>query len=498
MKHSIPLHLQYFEVLTPDTTVEQVKQDFQDMMDLELKNEQYFFNSQQYEDLVEELLTGEITLQGNGNAWGRKHGIMMKHQASYQSYNADEMFRNNIVNKTYGYVQQVALFRTFETFDEIPEDLKKVKKKYKELYPYLKYPSHEQFRITDYIIRHKKRITATKPGASHAISLWSGDGHYCQLENHIDEGYFILKVKLPSAQQMVSLKFTLPKSSRFLTGKISKPTITRDDQGEVKFCFSIIHDVEEQEFKNFVTVDINRVDQFTATVFYPETMEHSAPYHPNHKIQQLEKSIKKKYELANHLLECMEECERSNQPYKGLVLARERQRVLASAARLKDERSTQVAVQLHQIALAHDAYIVFEDLRWVGNKSGKWDRNEVQEKTEHLASSSGIQTKRVSAKNTSQECPNCHSEMKHRKRRNYCKNCDTSLDRDVSATRVMGVRKLKIDSFLQLKQAKSAHTRVSYSSTLLQAGHEPESQVTLDQGAKTAILLNTNNQVLLL
>lgn len=491
ISHSIPLHLRHFDVLTPGISESDVINDFRSMMDLEMKNEEFFFQSEEYGKTVDLLLSREDTLRGNANQWGRSRGVVMPHPPEYQSYNSNEMFRSSVINKTYGYVQNAALFDAFSQFNKMPEDLKQVKRKYKDLYPHLKIPTHEQFRSVDHIIRNKGRLQATKPSASGAISLWATDGHYCKLKSFLDDGYFVLSVKLQCAKKMVDLRFTLPKNERFssLDGRISKPNISLDDNGDVVFCFSIITEVEQRDLVNFVTVDLNKTSQFTATVFFPGTMEHSAPYHPNRKIRSLDEKIKSRYELADELLKKADVCEKSKRYDKADMLKLERQRVLNKVSRLKDERSVQVAVQLHEIALENNAYIVFEDLRWVGNLGGKWDRNEIQGKTKHLAQSSGIKTKKVSSMNTSRDCPNCGKKVVHRKRMNYCRDCKSSLDRDVSSTRVMGVRNLGIKSFLQLKQQKSAHTQVSYSvSATSLARPEPGNQVTLFQSVKDAIL----------
>ena len=489
ISRSIPLHLRYFDVLTPDVSESDVINDLRSMMDLEMKNEESFFQSDKYNKIVDLLLSGGDTLKGNANQWGRSRGVVMPHPPEYQSYNANEMFRSSVINKTYGYIQNVALFDVFSRFTEIPKDLRKVKDMYRELYPHLKVPTHEQFRSVDHVLRNKGRLRAEKPGASGAISLWSADGHYCKLETFLDDGYFILSVKLQCVKKMVDLKFTLPKNERFslLDGKISKPNISLNNNDEVVFCFSIVTEVEQRDLVNFMTVDLNMTSQFTATVFFPGTMEHSAPYHPNRKIRSLDEKIKSRYELADELLEKSDICEKSKRYDKASKLRLERRRILDKASRLKDERSVQVAVQLHEIALENNAYIVFEDLRWVGNLGGKWDRNEVQEKTKHLAQSSGIKTKKVSSRNTSRDCPNCGKKVVHRKRMNYCHDCKSSLDRDVSSTRVMGVRNLRIKSFLQLKQQKSAHTQVSYSVSATSVTRpEPDNQVTLFQGVKDA------------
>lgn len=104
--------------------------------------------------------------------------------------------------------------------------------------------------------------------------------------------------------------------------------------------------------------------------------------------------------------------------------------------------ATQTAVLLSSIADQFDATIVFENLKWLEHKGGKWNHSVIQSKTEYIAKRKVM---RVSAANTSQNCSKCEAKksMSFTGRIGTCTKCGNQLDRDINASRNIAQRAIK-------------------------------------------------------
>lgn len=482
MEIHTPLKLTRYQVVASKnaTTLEQVDDDLRDMLAYMKQQEQIFFSSQSYQDLVDSLLAGTIVVKGSLNSWARGK-VCPPQKYKCQTHNMSEMFRQSVAEKTTGYVQKRALDNIFSSYAEKPTDVKNVVSDFKKQFPQLKKPSYSLIYNELNRFFGKNQTAAKLPGAAQALKLYACDMHFCSAS--FDNEFIILKVKLPSSG-MTELLFEIPNNERFRGDKISRPTIHLNEKGEVEFCFSVIKEVQEKtDYTSYLGVDIGKVEPFVATLVDIEGQTFSAPFHVNRQVRKKKEKLDRKYELAGKLLDKSKRCEKSGHRDKAETLVLERSRVLDSAARLKKELTRAIANQLTEIAKENNAQIVFEDLRWLREKGKYWNHAAVQEAVSSRCLREGMKVKKVSARNTSQTCPDCGSKVTHYKRHNKCVACHKKLNRDVAASRVIAMRAGKCKFLSSFKQKNSAHTRVSYPSTTgngLSLG-----KVTLVQGEKT-------------
>lgn len=120
------------------------------------------------------------------------------------------------------------------------------------------------------------------------------------------------------------------------------------------------------------------------------------------------------------------------------VLRQEVRRMRNKSARMGLSLKNEIAADIVRKSARHDvSLLLIEGLRWAaGSKYGsKWNHGDVSNKIEHTAARYGIKTKRVSARNTSQNCHGCSAKIVHRTKNRtvWCKECKTILDRDVNA-----------------------------------------------------------------
>ena len=466
-KIKIPLKLYNYTIISQhntNLTKKDTNKDLHNIAQFLYDEEKHYLHSQKYKTLTTNIIKGKTELKGNANQWGRNKGVNTTKPYDYQPYNVSEMFRTNVINKTYGYVQNAALHNLYKTYgNNIPEDLKQIKQDFKQQYPHIKTPTDTQLATHDYRVREKGVTKPTKPKESKTLPLWATDGHHTKINYNLQEKYIVLHVKLKSFNSMVSLRFDIPDTddNRFLENvvKITKPTITFDDKQEPVFHFSIVKEVEKVETVNYFGVDLGKVELFVGTVLYPDEKKYSAPFFTDKKINRLSEKLDRKYDLAENLKRKSDVCLASNKLGKSEVLSVERERVLASASRLKGEISVRLACLIVDIAVSHDACIVFEDLRWLGSRGGKWNFRDVQSRTEHLAMSRGIGVVYKGAGYSSRECSDCNSRnTSFRDRVLVCSKCGKRLNRDVSASRSMGKRGVGVKVLKNYKQLSNKYS----------------------------------------
>ena len=161
------------------------------------------------------------------------------------------------------------------------------------------------------------------------------------------------------------------------------------------------------------------------------------PFHTSRQVNVLTRRIDNLYkelEALDRKIETNKQCHNFKTAEK-LEIERSRKRAKISA--LKKKRAELEAGQIVKIAHKTGSNIALEGLAWVGSQSGTWERSIKQQKIADLAHSNGIEVKKVSAKNTSQEYPKCGGKVTHnsKTRKATCKECHKQLDRDVLASR---------------------------------------------------------------
>lgn len=462
MKIHTPLKLTDYQIINSKekTSLEQVDSDLRDMLSWMKTQENTYLLSADYDSFVEKLISGDLKPKGSLQSWAREY-LAPPVNYNQQVHNTSEMFRQQVMEKSAGYVQRCALDNIFVDYTEKPEYVKEIQDAFVEKYPHLTKPTsslllNEISRYFDKGIRSTK-----KPSAAQTLKLYACDMFFAKAKLH--DGFIVLTIKLPSSN-LTELLFKIPDKERFKGDKVSRPTIRINKKDQVEFVFTIQKEVKELDVENrFLGVDIGKKEPFVASAIDVKNKNHSAPIHVNAKINKLQEEIDSLFKLSNLLYQKALRCEQSKHMEKQKVLLEEKNRVRNKISRLKKEQTIAIANQVVTEALERKAAIVVENLRWLRAKGGKWNHAEVHTAIESRAAREGVPVKRISAKDTSQKCSDCGGKLtKYTKRRVKCVKCTVVINRDVSASREIARRAGKIKFLKTFKQENSAFTRMSY------------------------------------
>ena len=160
------------------------------------------------------------------------------------------------------------------------------------------------------------------------------------------------------------------------------------------------------------------------------------------------------------------------------MLRIEARRVSAKATRIKHEISQCIASQIVSVADKNDAHIAVENLSWLDSRGGRWPHAETQIRIERTAKRYGLKTVKACAKDTSKTCSHCGGKASSNSKTRVvsCTKCGFKLNRDVSASREIGLRAVsnarnrdKMRSLLRQRtlERSSAATRQSKPVTAL-------------------------------
>lgn len=273
------------------------------------------------------------------------------------------------------------------------------------------------------------------PGYSPKIELGAIDKQMCSLSYDPQSRHIFLEWKC--WDQHLLIEFWLPPN--FQTKNIKKwclPTVTLE-QGVPHYRFSVEENCEPTITTptEIAGVDLGIVEPFTLVVLNKRG-KLSAKYRSTRGLQ---KSFEKRSRLLaqkNHVHQKLLSYEALG--LDGTVLIREKNRLGEKIARLG---SAQAGIVGHEIAhkLKKHALntVVLENLSWVhGTRYGsKWNHSAQQASITHSLQRNGIRTKKVSPKNTSQDCSRCGAKITHnpRQRTIHCSDCSLILDRDYNA-----------------------------------------------------------------
>ena len=462
MKIHTPLKLTDYQIINSkkETSLEQVDSDLRDMLSWMKTQENAYLLSADYDSFVEKLVSGDLKPKGSLQSWAREY---LAPPVSYkqQLHNTSEMFRQQVMEKSAGYVQRYALDNIFANFTEKPEYVKEIQDAFVEKYPHLAKPTsalllNEIARYFDKGFKNTK-----KPSAAQTLKLYACDMFFAKAKLH--EGFIVLALKLPSSN-LTELLFKVPDRERFKGDKVSRPTIRVNKKDQVEFVFTIQKEVKELDTEGrFLGVDIGKKEPFVASAIDVGNNTHSAPVHVNAKINKLQEEIDSLFKLSNLLYQKSLRCEESKHVEKQKVLLEEKRRVRNKISRLKKEQTIAIANQIVKEALERKATIVVENLRWLRAKGGKWNHAEIHAAIESRAAREGIPVKRINAKDTSQKCSDCGGKLtKYTNRRVKCVKCAAVINRDVSASREIARRAGKVKFLKTFKQENSASTRMSY------------------------------------
>lgn len=451
-----------------------------------------YFQSKEYDLVIEKLQNknNECWNYTSLNKVGRELDIAPFEKTFHQSYNFAEMFRHNIMQVSFGYLQKVALQVAIQNATSIATatvsyaasvaatlpKIEDIRKEYENRFPQLTPP-------TSVILKKmlENRDKAVKPYCHKPIlPFYAADGHYTKvtLKQEEENNYLFFKINLPNREN-VELKFKIPTGKRFhKIKKICKPIVYINHLNELIFNFAVeveivIQDKQASLNQNVLGIDLGKVEPFVASLISSDDNSNiHYPFFANKKINQLTKQIDNLYDLFGKIVAKEEICIKCNQKRKADVLAHESKLILAKIQKLKHEQATQIAVNINQIANRYNAIIAFENLTWLEHKGGKWNHSEIQSKTEYLSKNKVV---KVSAAYTSQNCSYCfkHNNIKNKvshdsqTRKTKCNHCKQILDRDVNASR--NIANLALISLKKKLEAKAKQRQLSVSNPDLES-----------------------------
>jgi len=459
--------------------VEQVSADLAQMVFWMAEAEREVLASADFHDLAVEALRGERPT-GSLNSWGRKR--LPRYDFEFQKYNMNEMLTTNVMSTLELYSMSVGLFQVMSTH---PKESKpeKILSYYRSTYP--KAPQPTSGMVRAHLIRfHKKgEKKASLPGVSAKLNLAVCDTFFAPkaFRGENDPLNAVVQLRTPH-HGLTSIYLRLPENkSRFGNGRVCRPTIRLNNKGQVVFDITIEHETQQRDTNRVIGVDLGKVEPFVATVIDPETKHRSAPYHVRYKgrLGTLVEKEQRRRDLASHLYERADLCDRYNRTDHADNLRTEAKRVSAKATRIKHEISQCIASQVVEIADQNDSHISLENLSWLDAQGGRWPHAEIQSRIESTAKRYGLKTVKVSASNTSRTCSHCGGQVSNnsKTRIGTCTTCGFSLNRDVSASREIALRatspssrsRERMRSLLRQRQEKqsSAATRQSKPVTAL-------------------------------
>lgn len=434
--------------------------------------------SREFHDLALKVLWGDRPT-GSLHSWGRKR--LSRYDFSFQKHNMNEILVSNVVGTLELYAMSVGLFQVMSTHPSTTKP-DRILSYYRGTYPDAPQPPSGMVRahLTRY---HKKgERKASLPGVSAKLNLAVCDTHFAPKASRHDSDSLSVTVQVKTPTYgLTRLYLRLPDNAeRFGDGKVCRPTIRLSNKNQIVFDLAIEHKTDERQTNKVVGVDLGKVEPFIATVIDPRSNQRSAPYHVRYKrrLGSLVRAEKKRRDLAAHLYERAELCERHNRTDRADVLRIEARRVSAKATRIKHEISQCIASQIVSVADKNDAHIAVENLSWLDSRGGRWPHAEIQARIERTARRYGLKTVKVSAKDTSRTCSRCGGKVSSNSKTRVvsCTKCGFELNRDVSASREIGLRAVtsarnrdKMRSLLRQRtlERSSAATRQSKPVTAL-------------------------------
>ena len=422
--------------------VEQVERDLAQMIAWMAESEREVLASQEFHNLAVKALRGDRPT-GSLHSWGRRR--LPRYDFEFQRYNMNEMLVSNVVGTLELYAMSVGLFQVMSTHSkETKPD--RILSHYRGAYHDAPQPTSGMVRshLRRYHVKGERK--APLPGVSAKLNLAVCDTHFAPkvFRDDSDPLDVAVQVKTPT-YGLTRLYFRLPENeSRFGDGKVCRPTIRLNNKGQVVFDVAIEHEVQQRDTNKVIGVDLGKVEPFVATVIDPRVKHRSAPFRANYKrhLGSLVKKEQHRRDLVNHLYERADLCEKHSRDQHAQVLRTEAKRVSAKATRIKHEISQCITNQVVEIADQNNAHVSLENLAWLDAKGGRWPHAEIQSRIEKTAKRYGLKVTKVSAKNTSRTCSRCGGKVSNnsRTRVSTCSICGFLLDRDVSASREIGLR----------------------------------------------------------
>ena len=479
-----------------------VSADLAQMVTWMAKAEGEVLASQEFHDLALKVLRGDRPT-GSLHSWGRKR--LSRYPFLFQKHNMNEMLVSNVVSTLELYAMSVGLFQVMSTH---PSTTKPdcILSYYRKTYPTAPQPTSGMVRahLRRYHVKGERK--ASLPGVNAKLNLAVCDTHFAPkaFRNDNDPLNVIIQVKTPS-YGLTNIHLRIPENTeRFGTGKVCRPTIRLNSKGRIVFDLAIEHEIDTRQTKRTMGVDLGKVEPFVATVIDPRSKHRSAPYHANYKrrLGSLVKAEKKRHELASHLYEKADLCDKYNRTDHADVLRTEAKRIISKATRIKHEISQCIASQIVSIADQNNAHIAVENLSWLDSQGGCWPHAEIQSRIENTAKRYGLKVVKVNAKDTSRTCSHCGGQVSHntRTRVSSCTSCGFELNRDVSASREISLRatsntrnRERMRSLLRQRKEKQSSTATRQSKPVTALSGNQGHTGTSSNGSEATLMMVRDN-----
>lgn len=258
-----------------------------------------YFQSKEYDFVIEKLQDkdNECWNYTRLHQMGRELDIAPFEQTFHQSYNFAEMFRHNIMQVSFGYLQKVALQVAIQnaTSAATHPKIEDIRTEYENRFPQLAPPTSVVLKKT-----LENRDKAVKPYCHKpTLPFYATDGHYTKvtLKQEEENNYLFFKINLPNREN-VELKFKIPTGKRFnKIKKICKPIVYINNLNELIFNFAVEVEMviqDKQLNQNVLGIDLGKVEPFVASLISSNDNSnlHSLP-------------IKKSINLLNKLITYM-------------------------------------------------------------------------------------------------------------------------------------------------------------------------------------------------
>lgn len=282
--------------------------------------------------------------------------------------------------------------------------------------------------------------TKELPSISYKLKFGATDSQFGSTSLSDDKTRGIWRVLGPDNEFWV-LEFSIPE--RFEEcHKFNKPAIRfAKNTEELWLDLAVESAIPVQKNSHFMGVDIGIVTPYVATIL-DKNGEDYLRYYPSEQVQRTSDKKKATKQNIDNIWRKIKHKEKLGLDVSNLKAEAARQR--AAKSRKGKDIAVRTGTEVVNIAEKHGASIALEELKWVGNVSGKWQRGLTHHRVEEKARLKGVSCTKVDAKDSSNTCPCCQNVSKIKRKRDIvCRDCLVLSDRDDSASLELARRSFK-------------------------------------------------------
>ena len=435
-----------YQNLSSRTPRTEIDDELRSISALMLRNQQQANDNGEYDGLIKSLVDSNTTIKHHGrkNALGRVLSIEPSMSPTYQPYNFAEMYRENMTKTIGAHIQKV---RIRDAITKCPDATDyQIRNIIIDKYGSTAAPRCAYVKNVRRAMANGNLYTSPRPNG--ILPLSATDGHYRHIER---TGRTIdMWMKMECAKEhhenggMAHLRFVMPANKRYHRkgSKVSMPDVHVDENGSISFFF-VSHAPnpntrDASDEPGWLGVDLGVIEPFMASVIC-EDGSYSQPVGIDGYIRKLVDKSERLYDEEMCLSRKAKLVRASGKPEKADILDVELSRVRDKRCHVRGDIYRRCASRIVSLATSASVGISFEDLSWA--PSSHWDESRLQGAVCCLASRAGTPVRRVDAAHTSTTCAFCSGDVRVvSNRRVVCDADGRILDRDVSASRVIGLR----------------------------------------------------------